>query len=284
MASTVAGPDAVRPAVAYRGRAFRAPPSLEQTRRLTPATVIGELVASYLLIFIGTGAVVGVSLAAAPAKPDVLTLAIAWGFAVLVVVYAFGHVSGAHVNPSVTLGLAVTRKFPWKAVPVYLGAQFAGGILASLTVWAIFGSDARGPKLLLGTTMPGTGVSGATVLLTEAVITFILLLVVMATATDDRAESPAVGLGVGFVIAAGIITAASVTGASFNPMRTLAPMLLSGSFPAWAAYVVGPLAGGALGALAYDRLIRPGEPPEPAGAAAADPRGGAGARRSPATA
>jgi MIP family channel proteins len=260
------------PPVPYRGGAFRPPPALEEEKRLTVPTVLGETVASYLFVFLGTSSIIGLTKAAAPAKPDLLAIALTWGFAVLVIVYAFGHVSGGHINPAVTIGLAVTRKFPWSAVPVYVVAQFAGGILGSLTVLAIFGSDSRDLPLAMGTSVPGAGFGDGTVLLAEVVITFILLTVVMATATDERAESPAVGLGVGLVVAAGIVAMGPVSGASFNPMRSLAPMIVAGHFPTWWAYIIGPVAGGVLGALVFDRLIRPGEPPEPAGAVDEQPK------------
>jgi MIP family channel proteins len=250
----------------YRGGAFRPPQSFVDRHRPNAAAVLGEVVGTWLLIFIGTGSVVAVTQGAGEGQPDLLAIALAWGFAVLVVVYAFGHVSGAHVNPAVTVALAVTRKFPWTAVPAYVGAQLVGALLGSLTVLAIFGPAAKDAPLLLGATAPGDGFTTGDVVVAEVVITAILLLVVMATATDERAESPAVGLGVGLTIAIGIIVVGPVSGASFNPARSLAPMLISGDFPAWAAYVAAPLAGAVVGALVYDRLLRPGEPPEPAGA------------------
>jgi len=256
--------------VADRTGAFRSPAGLGEG--WSRAALAGEVVATFLLIFIGTGAVVALEPAkAGPAA--LLAVALAWGFAVLAIVYAFGHVSGAHVNPSVTIGLAVARKFPWNAVPWYILAQLVGGLLGSLAVWAVFGSTSRDAPLLLGTTAPGKGFSTGTVFLAEVIITFILLLVVMATATDDRAESPAVGLGVGLTIAAGIITIGPVSGASFNPVRTLAPDIVAGQFPAWAAYVGGPLVGAVLGALLYEFLLRPGEPPSAAGAVEEHERG-----------
>jgi MIP family channel proteins len=250
----------------YRGGAFRAPESFVDRHRPNAAAVFGEVVGTWLLIVLGTGAIVALTQAAGKDDPDLLAIALAWGFAVLVIVYAFGHVSGAHVNPAVTIALAVTKKFPWSAVPAYVVAQFIGAILGSLTVLLIFGSEVKDAPLLLGATAPGDGFSNATVFVSEIVITFILLLVVMATATDDRAESPAVGLGVGLTIAAGILVAGPVGGASFNPARSLAPMLVSGHSPAWLVYVAGPLIGAVLGAVVYDRLLRPGEPPEPEGA------------------
>jgi MIP family channel proteins len=257
----------------YRGGPFRAPESFVTRRRPNAAAVLGEVVGTWLLIFIGTGSVVAFTQAAGEGDPDLVGIALAWGFAVLAIIYAFGHVSGAHINPAVTIGLAVTRKFPWAAVPAYLGAQLVGAVLGSLTVLVIFGASSSDAPLLLGATAPGDGYTAGNAFLAEVVITYILLLVVMATATDDRAESPAVGLGVGLIIAAGVLVVAPVSGASFNPFRSLAPMLVTGEFPAWLAYLAGPTLGAVLGALTYDRLLRPGEPPEPEGAVDEHPRG-----------
>ncbi|MEA2451181.1 MAG: glycerol uptake facilitator protein [Thermoleophilaceae bacterium] len=257
--------------MADRTGAFRSPAGLGE--RWSRSALLGEVVGTFLLIFVGCGAVVAFTERAGSGNPDLLAIALAWGFAVLAIVYAFGHVSGAHVNPSVTIGLAVARKFPWNAVPAYIGAQLVGGLLGSLAVWAVFGSDGRDAPILLGTTAPGDGFSVGVVFLAEVLITFILLIVVMATATDERAESPAVGLGVGLTIAAGILVAGPVSGASFNPVRTLAPDIVAGQFPAWAAYLGGPLVGAVLGALLYEFMLRPGEPPEPAGAVEEHERG-----------
>ena len=257
-----------------RSGAFRSPAGLaDQRRTALPAAILGEVVGTFLLIFLGCGSIIAFTERAGEGDPDLLAIALAWGFAVLAVVYAFGHVSGAHVNPAVTVGLAVTRKFPWSAVPFYIVAQFVGAVIGSLALWAVFGDDGKASPLLLGATAPGEGFSTEVVFLAEVLITFILLIVVMATATDDRAESPAVGLGVGLTIAAGILVAGPVSGASFNPARSLAPMAVAGEFPAWAAYVGGPLVGAVLGALLYEFLLRPGEPPEPAGAVEEHQRG-----------
>ncbi|MFZ0384197.1 MAG: MIP/aquaporin family protein [Solirubrobacteraceae bacterium] len=256
----------------YRGGAFRTPRSLAESGRVTLNTLIGETVASFLLIFIGTGSVVMFKIQQGTAV-QLLPIALAWAFAVVVIVYAFGHVSGAHVNPSVTLGLALTRKFPWKAVPAYLAAQFVGMMLASVAVLVIFGHPARAHTIALGATLPGKGVTELGVLLVEIVITALLLLVVMATATDERAETPAVGLGVGLMVGGLILCEANIDGTSLNPFRSLAPMILSGYFPAWPAYVIGPLVGACVGALLYEHIIRSGTPPEPEGAVDEHPRG-----------
>jgi MIP family channel proteins len=255
-----------------RTGAFRSPTGLPARKALS-AAVLGEVVGTFLLIFLGCGALIAFTERAGDGTPDLLAIAMAWGFAVLAVVYAFGHVSGAHVNPAVTVGLAATRKFPWAAVPAYIIAQFVGAVIASLALWAIFGDASRESPLLLGASVPGEGYSNGTVFLAEVLITFILLIVVMATATDERAESPAVGLGVGLTIAAGILVVGPVSAASFNPARSLGPMIVSGEFPAWLAYIAGPILGAVLGAFLYDYLLRPGEPPEPAGAVEEHSRG-----------
>lgn len=237
-------------------------------------TIVGaalaELVGTYMLVFFGTATVAGVLLAAPDSPPDVTAISLAFGFAVLVVVYAFGHVSGAHVNPAVTLGLAAARKFPLSAVPAYIAAQFVGAILASLTVWALFGAPARSGPIFLGATAPGGSALAA--LLAEFVITFVLLIVVMATATDERATSPAAGLGIGFTIAIGVFATLPISGGSFNPARSLGPMIVSGSFVAWWVYVIGPLVGGVAGALVYEFALRPGSPPDTKGTLEEQPK------------
>lgn len=258
----------------YRGGVFRQPASLAEQHRVTPATFVGEALASFLLIAIGCGSIILFKQQAGPKGfPDLLAIALAWSFAVLAVVYAFGHVSGAHVNPSVTLGLAVTRKFPWRAVPWYLAAQAIGMAAAVALCWAAFGDAAKSPEIALGATLPGKGTSGIGVFATEVVITFLLLLVVMATATDERAESPAVGLGVGLTVGGLVLAAATISGTSLNGMRSLMPMIFSGHWADWLAYMAGPALGGILGALTYEHLVRPGRPPEPAGAVEEHPRG-----------
>ena len=150
----------LRTGSATRGGAFRSPAALAERRRAAPAAVLGEVVGTFLLIFLGCGSVIAFTERAGSGDPDLLAIALGWGFAVLAVVYAFGHVSGAHINPSVTIGLAVTRKFPWRAVPAYLVAQFVGAIVAVLALWAVFGDKARDAPLLLGATAPGDGVLG----------------------------------------------------------------------------------------------------------------------------
>jgi MIP family channel proteins len=235
---------------------------------------VAEVIGTYILVLFGAGAVVAVgSTAEAAQTTDVAAalslfglaaIGLAFAFAIVVVIYAFGHVSGAHVNPAVTIALAAARKFPLPAVPVYVAAQFVGAILAALTIYIVFPNTVADEPLSLGATVPGVGDGLA--LIAEIAITFILLVVVMATATDERATPPAVGLAIGLTIGAGVIATLPVSGGSFNPARSLGPMIVAWDFPGWWVYIIGPIVGAVIGALLYDAVVRRGSPPEPVAA------------------
>lgn len=222
--------------------------------------VLAEVIGTFLLVFVGAGTVVATTLAAPESAANVTSIALAFGLAVLVAVYAFGHVSGAHINPTVTLGLAMVGRFPWRWVPAYLIAQFLGAILAALTIWIMFGDESRDGEQILGATAPGEQGS-AVAFLTEVVLGFLLMLVVMATATDRRANPAVAGLAIGLTIAAGIYVTLTVSGGSFNAARSLGPMIVAGEFPGWWVYLIAPALGGILGALVYDYALRSGAPP-----------------------
>lgn len=222
--------------------------------------VVAEVIGTFVLVFIGAGTVVAVSLFDPDSPANVISISIAFGLAVMIAVYAFGHVSGAHINPTVTLGLAVVRRFPWRAVPAYLVAQFVGAILAGFAIWALFGADGRAEPVL-GATAPGDRGSGIA-FLAEVILGFLLVVVVLATATDERAIPAGSGLAIGFIIGAGIFVTLNVSGGSFNAARSLGPMIVAGDFPAWWVYLIAPALGGILGALCYDWLARSGAPPE----------------------
>jgi MIP family channel proteins len=221
-----------------------------------------ELIGTYLLVFLGAGTVLATKLLLAPDAPlDATAIALAFGFAVVVAVYALGHVSGAHINPSVTVGLAAVRRFPWRAVPAYVSVQLAGALLASLTHWALFGDRAR-DQLFLGATTPGPR-GTAIAFLAEVVITFFLVLTIVATAVDKRSPGPlAAGVAIGLVVSVGIFATLPVSGGSLNAARSFGPMLVSAEFAGWWAYLAGPLAGGILGALAYELVLKRGRPPD----------------------
>lgn len=220
-------------------------------------SAVAELVGTFILVFTGTAVAVAAILqrsTAGPAFYDSLAVALAFGIALVVIVAAIGHVSGAHVNPAVTIGLAATNKFPWNYVPVYVGAQLLGGVLGAIGTWIAYGSRAR-EVALLASTFPPEDVGDLRALVVELLIAFILVFVIISVATDDRVPAGVAPLAVGFALACGVLIAGPVTGGSMNPARTLGPALVAGHFDAIWVYIVGPIASGVLAALLYDNFI-----------------------------
>jgi MIP family channel proteins len=223
---------------------------------------IAELVGTFILVFGGTAVAVAAILARPTAGPayDSLAVALAFGLALAAVVAAVGHVSGAHVNPAVTIGMALAKKFPWSYAPVYIGAQLVGAVLAALATWLTFGGPARS-EAKLAATYPAQGVGDLQAFIVEILITFILVFVVMAVATDARAPAAIAPLAVGFALAVGVFVAGPVTGGSVNPVRSLGPMLVAGDLTSVWLYILGPIIGGVLGAVLYDRVMAQSEAP-----------------------
>ena len=219
-------------------------------------SAVAELIGTFILVFTGCAVAVAAILqrsTAGPAFYDSLAVALAFGIALVVIVAAIGHVSGAHVNPAVTLALAVTKKFSWQYVPIYLGAQLLGAVLGAIAVWITYGGAAR-EAASLAATFPTDGVGDLQALVVEILVTFILMFVVISVATDERAPAGVAPLAVGFALACGVLIAGPVTGGSLNPARTLGPMIVAGQFTALWVYIVGPIVGAVLAALAYDRF------------------------------
>jgi MIP family channel proteins len=224
---------------------------------------IAELVGTFILVFGGTAVAVAAILARPTAGPayDSLAVALAFGLALAAVVAAVGHVSGAHVNPAVTLGMAAAGKFPWNYAPIYIGAQLVGAVLAALATWLTFGGAGARSEANLAGTYPAQGVGDLQAFVVEILITFILVFVVMAVATDERAPAAIAPIAVGFALAVGVFVAGPVTGGSVNPARSLGPMLVAGDLTSVWLYVLGPIIGGVLGALLYDRFLAQTEGP-----------------------
>lgn len=185
---------------------------------------------------------------------DASLMAAAWvsGLSVLAFIYALGHISGAHFNPAVTLGLAVAGRFPWRYAAPYWGAQFLGAISAAGMVALMFGAGH-------GAHIPAPGSPVRAVCL-EALLTFFLMLVIISVATDRRASGAVPGLAIGLTVVFGVLIGGPVTGGSMNPARSLGPALFAG-VPAlvhyW-VYLVGPAVGAVLAARLYE-AIRGGE-------------------------
>jgi glycerol uptake facilitator-like aquaporin len=160
----------------------------------------------------------------------------------------------------VTLGLAVSSRFPWLHVPGYVLAQFAGATSAATVTWGLYGDQARSIAAL-GAPAPAAGVSAGRVLAAEAVVTFVLVLVVVAVATDTRVPRGIAAMTIGAALAVAIVISGPVSGAGVNPARALGPMILAAQFTDWWAYLAAPLAGGVAAVALYDRFLRAGRTP-----------------------
>ena len=160
---------------------------------------------------------------------------------VAAIILFMGTVSGAHLNPAVSVAFAVRGDFPWKRVPAYLVAQFLGAILATLLLWALIGKQGSA-----GLTLPGSGISAATAMVWELVLTAGLVSVILGTASGAQQIGPLAAIGVGSYIALAGLWGSPVSGASMNPARSLGPALVKGDWTAWWAYLAGPVAGAAI--------------------------------------
>jgi MIP family channel proteins len=205
-----------------------------------------EAVGTFALVFAGTGAVV--IDAETGGGVGHVAVGLTFGLVIMVMIYAVGHVSGAHFNPAVTLAFAVGRHFPWWLVPRYWAAQLLGGVAASLLLRGMFGTTAH-----LGATLP-VGSARRSFLL-EAVLTFLLMFVITSVATDVRAVGQAAAIAIGGTVGLEALFAGPISGASMNPARSLAPALVSWTWEAQWLYVTGPLLGAVAGVLAY-RAVR----------------------------
>jgi aquaporin NIP len=211
---------------------------------------LAEALATFVLVFAGCGAIV------ADAERDAGLgtngIALAFGLAIAAMIYATGHLSGAHINPAVTVAFCATRHFPLRDAGAYVPAQLGGAVAGALLLRVVW----DGTPANLGATVPTVG-SGAA-LVYEAVLTAVLMFVIMAVATDTRAVGAAAAIAIGGTVGLDALFGGPVTGASMNPARSLGPALAAGEWHDIWIYLVAPVAGAALGALAY-QLVR-GEP------------------------
>jgi MIP family channel proteins len=179
-------------------------------------------------------------------------VSLVFGLIIMVMVYATGHLSGAHINPAVTLAFTLTRHFPAREAVAYIGAQLAGataGALVLLGVWT-------DKPAHLGTTLPSVGAGSA--FLYELLLTAFLMFVITAVATDTRAVGAAAAIAIGGTVGLDALFGGPVTGASMNPARSFGPALASGDWHQFWIYVAAPILGAAVGAIAY-QVVR-GEP------------------------
>ena len=213
---------------------------------------LAEFVATFGLVFVSAGVVMADAFSGGAVGH--LAISLAPGLMVAAMIYATGHICGAHMNPAITLAFALSDRFPWRDVPVYWAVQFAAGIAAGLALRGIMGEVGA-----MGATLPSVDLFRSAAV--EFGLTFFLALVVMAVATDSRAEGPGAAFAIGGIVALEIMVAGPVSGASMNPARSLGPALAALNWEAHWIYWVGPIAGAAVAALFY-RFVRQPEPAE----------------------
>lgn len=211
---------------------------------------VAECIGAFALVLIGCGAIV-----MNDASGGVVThvgVALCFGLVVMAVIDAIGDVSGAHINPAVSLAFAVSGRFPWARVGPYIAAQLAGALLAALSLRAMFTDDAT-----LGATAPSGPFAQSFAL--EVILTFILMFVILRVSTGAKERGVIASIAIGGVIAFSALAAGPISGASLNPARSLAPAIVSWNAEALGAiwiYLLAPTLGAAL-AVPVERFVSP---------------------------
>jgi aquaporin NIP len=217
--------------------------------------LLAEYIGTFALVFCGTGAIIinqetGGTVSHAG-------VAMTFGLIVLAMIYAFGEISGAHINPAVTIGFIVAKHFRVKDALPYIGAQLAGAITASAVLRYLFPANK-----LLGVTLPaGSEIQSA---ILETILTFILMLVILRVARGSRETGLMAGIAIGAVVGLEAMFAGPISGASMNPARSIGPALISGHYTSLWIYIVAPIFGSVAAAVVwkiFDSAITTGSRP-----------------------
>lgn len=195
---------------------------------------ISEIIGTFALVFCGTGAMVINDFSGGTVTH--VGVAITFGLIVMGMIYAFGDISGAHMNPAVTIGFAYAKKFPWKEVPAYVLAQLIGAFLASGILLYLFPESQT-----LGATVPG--LSALKVFIFEIILSFFLMVVIINVSTGSKEIGVVAGIAIGSVVLLEAMFAGPITGASMNPARSIAPAVVSGNIADLWIYILAPIVG-----------------------------------------
>jgi aquaporin Z len=209
--------------------------------------LLSEFLGTFILVFAGTGAIVINEVSGGVIGHA--GIAVTFGLVVMAMIYTFGDVSGAHLNPAVTLAFAAARRFAWKDVPGFIMAQIGGACLASGVLRLLFPTNDK-----LGATLPAGAVMQSFVL--EVILSAILMLCILRISTGAKEKGITAGIAIGGVIALEAMFAGPICGASMNPARSLAPALISGHFEHLWIYLVAPTLG-ALVAIPLAKALEP---------------------------
>ena len=213
------------------------------------------MVGTFALVFAGCGAI-----AVASSQPDIMGhggVCAVFGLVIMVMIFATGHISGAHFNPAVTVAFAVIRRFSWREVPLYIAGQLLAATAAAFLLRFVLGTEAN-----LGATITAPALTLAQAVTVEVTLTAFLMFVITGVATDSRAEGHLAGLAIGGTVAFCALMGGPLTGASMNPARSWGPALVTSEWAQHWLYWVAPIVGASAGALLY-QWIRCGrtEPP-----------------------
>ncbi len=230
------------------------------TTCLTSATenykkYLSELLGTFALVFVGSGCVCADYYLVKSGSQGfgLLGIAIAFGFVVVAVAYSLGYISGAHINPAVTVSMVATKRMKAGVGVMYIFSQVAGATLAGYLLKMLFPEALA--SVFLGTCVLGSSVSVSQAIVMEAVITFLLVFVVFATVIDKRATPALAGLAIGFVVLFGVMVGGAISGGSMNPARVFGPAMASGHFANHYVWWIGPIIGGLFAGFSYDLLF-----------------------------
>ena len=209
---------------------------------------IAELIGTFALVFCGTGSMAINEITGGDVTH--VGIGITWGFIVIAMIYALGDISGAHLNPAVTIAFAYAKKFSWKEVPKYISAQIIGGVLASSILWYLFPTSE-----FLGGTQPSELIDPMRAFIIEVILTFFLMLVIINVSTGSKEVGIMAGFAIGGTVMLEALFAGPMTNASMNPVRSFAPALLSGHFENLWLYLTAPIIGALLAVISC-KLIK----------------------------
>ncbi len=209
---------------------------------------LSEFIATFVLLFVGTGSVVvNQQTGGALGLPGIAAV---WGLVIIALIYAFGDISGTHINPAVTIAFAVDKRFEWKEVPFYLVFQLAGALTASGLLKFLFPLNAT-----LGITQPSGTVMQSLIL--EIVMTFILMIVVLRVSVGAKEKGITAGIAIGATVWFLVLFGGPISGASLNPTRSIAPAVVTGNLQNLWIYLVGPISGALLAVVLHRAVHSP---------------------------
>ncbi|WCJ44457.1 Aquaporin NIP1-1 [Euphorbia peplus] len=217
--------------------------------------VLAEFIGTFFLVFVGCGA----ALTDRILQLSFLGIAMVWGMVLMALIYAVGHISGAHFNPAVTIAFAAARKFPWKHVPAYIAVQILAATVASLALKALYSKENDIEIIVTGYK---DSTSHLEAIIWEFIATFILMFVISGVATDDRASKNIAGVAIGGTLMIDVMFVGPITGASMNPARSLGPAIVSGVYKNLWVFIVSPILGASAASLVY-QMLRVSEPEKP---------------------